>query len=141
MGVAVGVGDAVADAAARDEEFAVADAFGDDEVELVHPAAATLRRSAAHIAIIAACFFIKSHTSGKWTFNVNKEKLSLSYIRFLYVTSFHVTPGGYLPRRGAPFVFLDRFRHSWIIASEACNRLKERCFDPSDDRSAARRGG
>jgi hypothetical protein len=33
-------------------------AFGDDEVELVHPAAATHIRSAAHIAIIAACFFI-----------------------------------------------------------------------------------
>ena len=34
-------------------------AFGDDEVELVHPAAATHIRSAAHIAINAACFFIK----------------------------------------------------------------------------------
>jgi hypothetical protein len=36
-------------------------AFGDDEVEveLVHPAAATHIRSAAHIAIRAACFFIK----------------------------------------------------------------------------------
>jgi hypothetical protein len=36
----------------------VAGAFG-DEVELVHPAAATHIRSAAHIAINAACFFIK----------------------------------------------------------------------------------
>ena len=61
-GVAVGVGFTVGDAvAALDEECAVADAVGDDE-ELVHPAAATQIRSAAQTAIIAACFFIKSHT-------------------------------------------------------------------------------
>jgi hypothetical protein len=58
-GVTVGVGFTVADAvAALDEECAVADALGDDE-DPVHPAAATQIRSAAHIAMIAACFFIK----------------------------------------------------------------------------------
>jgi hypothetical protein len=36
---------------------------------------------------------------------VNKEKLGLSYIRFLYETSFHVTVRGYLPRTRALFVF------------------------------------
>ena len=67
MGVTVGVGVTVADVVvadvvvALDEEFLVADAVGDGE-ELVHPAAATQIRRAAHIAIIAACFFIKSHT-------------------------------------------------------------------------------
>jgi hypothetical protein len=45
-------------------------AFGDDEVELVHPAAATHIRSAAHIAIIAACFFIKVIPQE----NANKER-------------------------------------------------------------------
>ena len=35
-----------------------ADALGDDE-DAVHPAVATQIRSAAHIAISAACFFIK----------------------------------------------------------------------------------
>ena len=61
-GVTVGVAVTFVDAvAALDEECAVADAVGDGE-ELVHPAAATQIRRAAHIAIIAACFFIKSHT-------------------------------------------------------------------------------
>jgi hypothetical protein len=56
----VGVGVTVALAVATlDEEFAVADAVGDDEDDPVHPAVATQMRSAAHIAIIAACFFIK----------------------------------------------------------------------------------
>ena len=59
VGVAAAVGVAVADAVAALDEFAAADALGDGEVELVHPAAATHIRSTAHIAIIAACFFIK----------------------------------------------------------------------------------
>jgi len=59
VAAAVGAGVAVADAVAALDEFAAADALGDGEVELVHPAAATHIRSTAHIAIIAACFFIK----------------------------------------------------------------------------------
>jgi hypothetical protein len=59
------VGVTVADAAAAlDDACAVADAVGDDE-DAAHPAVATQMRSAAHIAIIAACFFIKSYTSKK----------------------------------------------------------------------------
>jgi len=61
VGVTVAMDFAVADAEATlDEECAVADAVGDDdEDDPVHPAVATQIRSAAHIAIIAACFFIK----------------------------------------------------------------------------------
>ncbi|MGZ4862901.1 MAG: hypothetical protein ACXV2E_09000 [Halobacteriota archaeon] len=77
VGAAVGVGEeddvgaadadgvkAEAEACAEVVVVEAFEAFGDEEVdELVHPAAATHIRSAAHIAIIAACFFIKSHTS------------------------------------------------------------------------------
>ena len=45
--------------AALDEACVVPDAVGDDDEDAVHPAVATQMRSAAHIAIIAACFFIK----------------------------------------------------------------------------------
>jgi hypothetical protein len=63
---------------------------------------------------------------------VNTEKLGLSYIRFLYGTSFHVTIGVICPERGH-LSFFYRLRHSWIRASEACSGLPERCLDASDD--------
>ena len=56
MGFGVGVGDAVI---VFKDVFEVACKFCEDEVELVHPAAITLRQNAVHIAIIAAYFFIK----------------------------------------------------------------------------------
>jgi hypothetical protein len=72
----------------------------------VHPAAATHIRSAAHIAIIAACFFIKVIPQ-KTNVHCNKEKLGLRYIRFLYVTSSRVTLRGYLPKKRALFVLFS----------------------------------
>jgi hypothetical protein len=108
VGAAVGVGEeAEAEACAEVVVVEAFEAFGDDEVdELVHPAAATHIRSAAHIAIIAACFFIKV------TPQKNERLLWLQwflpqYIRFLHETSFHVTFGGYLPRNRALIVLLS----------------------------------
>ena len=59
FGVGVGVGDAVI---AFKDAFEVDCELDEDEVELVHPAAATQRQNAVHIAIIAAYFFIKLTT-------------------------------------------------------------------------------
>ncbi len=94
----------------------------------MHPAAATHTRSAAHIAIIAGCFFIKSHTSKNGVHCEYKN----SCVKLHKVTVCALVSGdlrGYFPRKGGICSFLAALYRGIVLRDSGL----ERCMNASDD--------